>query len=126
MSRQPCPEPVTADGASCDAVEPVWKAIRDHLENLKKPVDEAIRAYPPPIPACDAQYNHLLEQRDRIGRELARLDALMDESGGGESAGRDGALAAAEGFMGSSPCIDDAAAGKIKAAADGLAGRDRP
>lgn len=100
--------------------EPLWKAIRDHLEGLRKPVEDAIRAYPPPIPACDAQYNHLLEERDRIGRELKRLDALLDERAGGD------ALAAAEGFIGSSPCIDDKAAGRIRAAVNGPSGRDRP
>ena len=30
-----------------------------------------IRAYPPPIPACDAQFNWLLERRARIERALA-------------------------------------------------------
>jgi len=101
--------------------DPVWKAIRGHLEDLKRPIDEAIRAYPPPIPACDAQYNYLLEERDRIGGELRRLDAVRRET-----AGRRDALAAAEGFIGSSPCIDAAAAGKIQAAADRAPARDHP
>lgn len=30
-----------------------------------------IRAYPPQIPACDAQFNWLLERRAEIGRTLA-------------------------------------------------------
>jgi hypothetical protein len=29
-------------------------------------IDAEIRAYPTPIPRCDAQFNHLLEERDRI------------------------------------------------------------
>jgi hypothetical protein len=29
-----------------------------------------IRAYPPPIPACDAQFNWLLERRAEIERAL--------------------------------------------------------
>jgi len=113
---KPTAEPGVEPGA-----EPVWTAIRGHLEDLKRPIDEAIRAYPPPIPACDAQYNYLLEQRDRIGGELRRLDAVRRSATGSRDP-----RAAAEGFIGSSPCIDAAAAGKIQAAAKGASGRGRP
>jgi len=34
---------------------------------------EEISSYPPPIPACDEQFNYLLEKRDQLLRELARL-----------------------------------------------------
>lgn len=34
---------------------------------------EEISNYPPPIPACDEQFNYLLEKRDQLLRELARL-----------------------------------------------------
>lgn len=53
--------------------------IRDHLLALKKPVDAEIRAYPPPIPACDAQFNYLLDRRAALSRALVRLDAILQE-----------------------------------------------
>ena len=34
-----------------------------------------IRTYPVPIPACDAQYNHLLERRTALAAALASLEA---------------------------------------------------
>jgi hypothetical protein len=49
------------------------------LERELARVAAEIRSYPAPIPACDAQYNHLLEERARISRELT---GLGDDSGG--------------------------------------------
>ena len=43
------------------------------LEEEKRRLDEEIRAYPTPIPRCDAQFNALFERRDEIVRELERL-----------------------------------------------------
>lgn len=77
-----------------------WQAVRDHLEALKAPVVKAIRAYPPPITGCDAQYNHLLEERERIVRELARLDAAVAESAGGADDGAVDAFIAKSPFFG--------------------------
>ena len=45
--------------------------IRNLLEQQRVRIQEEIANYPPPITACDAQFNHLLEQRSRIARELA-------------------------------------------------------
>lgn len=45
--------------------------IRNQLEQQRVRIQEEIANYPPPITACDAQFNHLLEQRSRIARELA-------------------------------------------------------
>jgi len=44
------------------------------LEEEKRRLDAEIRAYPTPIPRCDAQFNHLFERRKEIVRELERLD----------------------------------------------------
>ena len=49
------------------------QAIYDALERMRDRVNTEIGQYPSPIPACDAQFNHLLEQRSRIARELAQL-----------------------------------------------------
>lgn len=37
----------------------------------KARIADEIRHYPMPIPACDAQYNHLVERRADIERALA-------------------------------------------------------
>lgn len=57
-------------------VESVWSQIREHLEREKRRINEEINNYPPPIPACDAQYNYLLEERGQIFQEISRLEAL--------------------------------------------------
>jgi hypothetical protein len=41
-------------------------ALRETLARL----DAEIRAYPTPIPRCDAQFNHLMEERDRVRKLL--------------------------------------------------------
>jgi hypothetical protein len=40
-----------------------WEALRARLMQLREAVAAEIRACPVPIPACDAQYDHLLERR---------------------------------------------------------------
>ena len=46
---------------------------RDALDARRKQLDEEIRGYPTPIPRCDAQLNHLYEERARIIAELEVL-----------------------------------------------------
>lgn len=60
-----------------------WQALKAALESKRDSLNAEISAYPPPIPACDAQFNHLLEQRSGINRELQRLDraCAKDEPG---------------------------------------------
>lgn len=47
--------------------------IRSVLERERARIYDAISQYPPPIPACDEQFNYLLEQREIISRQLSRL-----------------------------------------------------
>ena len=47
--------------------------LRASLEARRKQLDEEIRAYPTPIPRCDAQFNFLMEERSRIVRSLEAL-----------------------------------------------------
>jgi hypothetical protein len=47
------------------------------LEEEKRRLDAEIRAYPTPIPRCDAQFNALFERRESIVREL---EALREDS----------------------------------------------
>jgi len=49
------------------------EALRASLEARRKQLDAEIRAYPTPIPRCDAQFNFLMEERARIVRELEAL-----------------------------------------------------
>lgn len=65
-------------------MESLLEAIRQHLENERHRVNEEIRNYPPPIPACDAQFNYLLEEQVMIAQELDRLKALAREALTGE------------------------------------------
>ena len=58
-----------------ESVEFVWKQIRAVLEKERHRIYDEIKSYPTPIPACDEQFNDLLEQRDRVSRELDRAKA---------------------------------------------------
>ena len=70
-----------------------WQSLRRAIESLKDSVSAEIRNYPPPIPACDAHFNHLLELRRLLPLELARLD----------DAAKNGSLSI-DGFVRGSPC----------------------
>jgi hypothetical protein len=60
-------------------MEAVWTRIREQLANERRRVYEEIKKYPTPIPACDAQFNYLLEERATLAQELNRLEALVRE-----------------------------------------------
>ncbi len=53
-------------------------ALRVRLARLQEAVAAEIRTYPVPIPACDAQYNHLLERRTALAAALASLDTTRE------------------------------------------------
>lgn len=65
--------------AEFDLIESVLKRIKEHLESERHRVNEEIRNYPSPIPACDAQFNYLLEEQARIAQEFDRLKELARE-----------------------------------------------
>lgn len=56
------------------------KAVRQEafrlLRQHRQQVVDKIGVYPAPIPACDEQFNHLLEHRRQIGREIRQLNDL--------------------------------------------------
>jgi hypothetical protein len=70
-----------------------WIDLRRCLLALMQEVGAEISAYPGPITACDAQFNHLLELRRMLPAELARLEAATADPS-----------ASAEDFIRSSPC----------------------
>ena len=63
-----------------DDVKSVWNKVRTVLEHEKARIYEQIGGYPPPIAACDQQFNDLLEKQTKILRELARLKEAEAES----------------------------------------------
>jgi len=50
------------------------------LEDAKLSVDREIGSYPSPIPACDAQFNYLLEQRANFSHRLDCFRAVPEGS----------------------------------------------
>ncbi len=59
-----------------------WDALRARLERMRAAVAAEIRTYPPPIPACDAQFDYLLARREALSAALARLDAARKDGAG--------------------------------------------
>lgn len=58
--------------------------LKARLDARRAEVAAEIRSYPPPIPACDQQYNHLLKQRKDLLRARLGLETL--QAGGGPDA----------------------------------------
>jgi len=73
-------------------------------------VRDEIRSYPAPIPACDAQYNYLLEEREGLSSELARVRKLMNEDSDSEYA-----RSSVDAFLRVSSYLGDSAKGEIRA-----------
>src|SRR5829696_6857354 len=57
-----------------DVIQSAWSQIRAQLQAEKARIYEEIGTYPPPIAACDQQFNFLLEERTRVSQELDRLN----------------------------------------------------
>jgi hypothetical protein len=86
-------------------MQSVWQNLADQLETRKQEVLQEIRNYPPPIPACDAQFNYLLEQRDQLSVALNRLKGL---------AAYDAAADELLEFVATSPVINEQSAQAIR------------
>lgn len=56
-----------------------WAMIHHYLQKEIHRVHDEIRNYPAPIPACDVQFNFLLEEREALSSELARARECMKE-----------------------------------------------
>lgn len=76
-----------------------WDRLRLGMELLAKAVGEEILRYPAPVPACDAQYNHLLELRRMLPQELDRLEVALENG-----------TVTLDDFIRTSPCRDTLAA----------------
>ena len=55
----------------------LWQKIESHLEQEKQQIFNEILHYPPPIPACDVQFNFLLAERAEITHELRRMHEML-------------------------------------------------
>lgn len=62
-------------------IKAVWQSIRHLLEDEKRRIVQEIRHYPPPIPACDVQFNSLLAERATILQELGQVEEVLKSSG---------------------------------------------
>ena len=51
--------------------------FKNQLEKVKIRVNKEIGNYPAPIPACDVQFNYLLEERSKISMALKHLHTLL-------------------------------------------------
>lgn len=88
--------------AAAEAARSAWTELEEHLENARRSVLAEIRNYPPPIAACDQQFNYLLEQRDRIAGGLSRLAAIRRDNSARET---DVNVKALIDFINASECI---------------------
>ena len=73
----------------------IWQKVEVLLLAEKQRVADEIAFYPPPIPACDAQFNYLLEQRAEIAEALWQWRQLAVA----------GAVEEVEGFLTAVSCI---------------------
>ena len=62
------------------SISSAWSVICRHLESERSRIQEEIRNYPAPIPACDTQFNFLLEERENLSAEVARVLDLRGEN----------------------------------------------
>lgn len=95
------------------AAERMYRDVRAALQGRREHIAEQIRTYPAPIPACDLQFNTLLEERDRLAEELEQLDVLC-----GQGAAEGASLSAVEAFVRASAFIDEEAARRLRAGLD--------
>jgi hypothetical protein len=94
------PHQSSATDTRADLINSVWADIQSSLERRKRHLHEEIRTYPPPIPACDRQFDYLLEQRANLLAELDRLCVVREDS-----SSRDDSLDAIDQFLTASRCL---------------------
>jgi hypothetical protein len=91
------------------AMTALWQEVETHLEREKQRIFDEILNYPPPIPACDVQFNFLLAQRAEMMQELQRLREI---SGGEVDSLRD--------FIQTCPFLDASGQAGLLADVDGV------
>ena len=86
-------------------------AFKNQLEKVKIRVNKEIGNYPSPIPACDVQFNYLLEERSKISVALKQVDNLLTECQTGNLE-----IETIEELIKMSSQIDDGMAARLRAA----------
>jgi hypothetical protein len=94
-------------------VNSAWAMIHQHLQEESRRVHSKIRNYPAPIPACDAQFNHLLEEREALSSELVRVRELMQKDTNSKDA-----RSSIDAFLDFSNYLGDSAKSEIRALVD--------
>lgn len=61
-------------------VKSAWEQIGAHLEQERERIHQEIKSTPPPVPACDVHFNHLLEARARLCEELDQVRQAANDS----------------------------------------------
>lgn len=77
------PHSTSSSTIDTDRLDGLSRELQRWLTGVRASLADEIRSYPTPIPRCDAQFNHLVEQRDRLSRVLGGLDAALDRRDGG-------------------------------------------
>lgn len=77
------PHQTSSSTIETDRLEGLSRELQRWLTGVRATLADEIRSYPTPIPRCDAQFNHLVEQRHRLSRLLSDLDAALDRRDGG-------------------------------------------
>jgi hypothetical protein len=72
------PHPTSSSTIDTDRLDGLSRELERWLTGVRAALADEIRRYPTPIPRCDAQFNHLVEQRDRLSRLLNDLDTALD------------------------------------------------
>ena len=77
------PHPTSSSTIETDSIEGLSRELQRWLTGARATLADEIRSYPTPIPRCDAQFNHLVEQRGRLSRLLTDLELALDRRDGG-------------------------------------------
>ena len=72
------PHQTSSSTIETDRLEGLSREHQRWLTGVRASLADEIRSYPTPIPRCDAQFNHLVEQRGRLSRLLTDLEAALD------------------------------------------------
>jgi hypothetical protein len=65
--------PTTVNTAVCDAIT----LMRADLDGQRLAISRELCSIPPPVPACDVDFNRLLEQRAGIIDEMQQLKRML-------------------------------------------------
>ena len=71
------PDTTTSDLRS-DRTEALGRDLSRWLQAATALISAEIRSYPTPIPRCDAQFNHLIAQRDQVARIQLELESALE------------------------------------------------